>query len=270
MAQTMSPSSEPLTTTVEAERGAPHHPVLQALHLREPWSPRPFTRTISRFSGGTRAIADQVNPREREWFEIASRALVGSLPIWFVLGDSIAQGVGSTHISRSWVARIAGALAADGRPHGIVNVSRSGARSVHVREEQLPLLDELHEEPALITCGVGSNDLMRNPNPPSVSARVNELIDELPEGTIVSTLPAPSVSPSGRWVNRSVAKTARRRGLHIADVVPHLRGPRGAWASDRFHPSDHGYNAWVDAYAHALDLDPAAIPDEWDPLTDAD
>jgi len=184
-----------------------------------------------------------------------------------VLGDSIAQGVGATSINRSWVARIAGALAADGRPHGIVNLSRSGARSRHVLHHQLPLLEHLRREPNLITCGVGSNDLMRNPHPPSVSARVNELIDVLPSETIISTLPAPAASPSGRWVNRSVRRSAEVRGMTVADVVPHLVTGRRGWASDRFHPSDDGYGAWVNAYCDVLDLDPASIPDEWDPTT---
>lgn len=256
MAQTKPPTQEP-----------DQHPVIAALHEREPWRPRPFTRTISVVSGGTRAVAQQVNPREAQWREISHAAIVGTLPLWVVLGDSIAQGVGATSLSRSWVARIAGALAADGRPHGIVNLSRSGARSRHVRHQQLPLLDHLGREAGIVTCGVGSNDLMRNPHPPSVSARVNELIDELPDHAIVSTLPAPSASPSGRYVNRSVKRTAERRGIAVADVVPHLVRGRRAWASDRFHPSDEGYGAWVSAYCEALDLDPASIPDEYDPTT---
>ncbi|MDG2028009.1 MAG: SGNH/GDSL hydrolase family protein [Acidimicrobiales bacterium] len=251
--------TKPLTTKPD------HHPVITALTSREQWTPRPFTRAVSRVSAGTRAIADQVNPRESEWHEVTAHALAGDLPLWIVLGDSIAQGVGATHISRSWVARIAGALTADGRPHGIVNLSRSGARSVHVQAEQLPLLELIDQDHALITCGVGSNDLMRNPHPPSVSARVNELLDELPAETIVSTLPAPAASLSGRWVNRSVSKTARRRGIRIVDVVPHLRRPREGWASDRFHPSDEGYGAWVAAYAGVLGLDASLIPDQWDP-----
>jgi len=259
VAQTIPPTPRPLPGEDD------HHPVIAALHERDAWTPRPFTRTISAVSKGTRAIAEQVNPREARWRDISAAAIDGHLPLWVVLGDSIAQGVGATSISRSWVARIAGALAADGRPHGIVNLSRSGARSRHVQHHQLPLLDHLHRAPSLITCGVGSNDLMRNPHPPSVSARVNELIDALPRETIVSTLPAPAASPSGRWVNRSVMRTAERRGIRIADVVPHLVGGRRAWASDRFHPSDDGYGAWVAAYCHALDLDPATIPDEWDP-----
>jgi len=241
------------------------HPVIASLRHRDPWTPRPITRTISRVSAGTRAVADQVNPLEQEWHRIADAALASDLPLWVVLGDSIAQGVGATSLRHSWVARIAGALAADGRPHAVVNLSRSGARSVHVQLEQLPLLELVGREPSLITCGVGSNDLMRNPHPPSVSARVNELIDELPASTIFSTLPAPSVSPSGRWVNRSVQRTASRRGVTVADVVPHLRGARTGWASDRFHPSDDGYGAWVEAFALALDLEPDLVPPEWDP-----
>jgi lysophospholipase L1-like esterase len=239
--------------------------VVAALHERDPWAPRPFTRTISVVSRGTRAIAQQVNPREAQWRDISRAAIAGSLPLWVVLGDSIAQGVGASSLSRSWVARIAGALEADGRPHGIVNLSRSGARAVHVRHHQLPLLDHLERDPALVTCGIGSNDLMRNPHPPSVSARVSELIDDLPDNTVVSTLPAPAASPSGRWVNRSVRRSAESRNLAVADVVPHLVKGRKAWASDRFHPSDDGYGAWVAAYCEALELDPATIPDEWDP-----
>ena len=261
MAQTKPQTDKP------DHRPADHHPVIAALHERELWAPRPFTRTISVVSGGTRSIAAQVNPREAEWRHIAHGAVAGGLPLWVVLGDSIAQGVGATSLSRSWVARIAGGLAAAGRPHGIVNLSRSGARSRHVRHHQLPLLDHLDRAPSIVTCGVGSNDLMRNPHPPSVSARVNELIDELPDHAIVSTLPAPSVSPSGRWVNRSVRRTAQRRGIAIADVVPHLVNGRRGWASDRFHPSDDGYGAWVSAYCEALDLDPDTIPDEYDPRT---
>jgi acyl-CoA thioesterase I len=254
VAQTKPPSPKP-----------DRHPLIAALDDRGHWEPRPFTRTISRVSAGTRAVSSQVNPLELAWREIGAAALDDDLPIWVVLGDSIAQGVGATDITRSWVSRIAGALAADGRPHGVVNLSRSGARSRSVIHQQLALLDRLDRPPALITCGVGSNDLMRNPHPPSVSARVNELIDELPSTTIISTLPVPAVSPSGRWVNRSVRRQAQRRGLPVADVVPHLVTGRRGWAADRFHPSDAGYNAWVEAYSEVLDLDREAVPEKWDP-----
>ncbi|MEZ5168762.1 MAG: GDSL-type esterase/lipase family protein [Acidimicrobiales bacterium] len=213
---------------------------------------------------GTRQVAAEVNPREQEWHAIAARALRGDLPLWVVLGDSIAQGVGSSTLSRSWVA-------GGGGPRR----RRPSARRRQPEPEwcpgpacarrAAPLLDHLDREPALITCGVGSNDLMRNPHPPSVSARVNELIDVPFTSTIVSTLPAPPASPSGRWVNRSVRRTAERQGLGVADVVPHLVGPCGGWAPDRFHPNDAGYHAWVVAHCLALDLDPEAVPDAWDP-----
>ena len=249
--------------TRQAERV--HHPVIAQMQARPQWEPRPFTRAISRVSPGTRAIADATNPREREWQVITARSLAADLPLWVVLGDSISQGLGSSTLGRSWVARIAGALEADGRPVGIVNLSRSGARSRHVRDEQLALLDMVDRAPTLITCGVGFNDLIRNPHPASVAARVKELIVELPAKTIVSTLPTPSVSRSGRWINGALRQAATDRGIEVADVVPHLVASRRGLATDRFHPSDTGYQAWVTAYCQVLDLDPRAVPDEWQP-----
>ena len=239
--------------------------MIRALHERAPWEPRTFTRTISRVSAGTRAVAEQVNPREHQWREIGAAALDSDLPLWVVLGDSIAQGVGATDISRSWVARIAGALAAEGRPHAVVNLSRSGARSRQVRYRQVPLLEKLGRVPALVTCGVGSNDVMRNPHPPVVAARIDELIGAVPAGTIISTLPTPSINPPGRWVNRSIRRGAARRGLPVADIAPHLIMGRRGWAGDRFHPSDLGYGAWVEAYRIALGLAAESVPDAWDP-----
>ncbi len=110
-----------------------------------------------------------------------------------------------------------------------------------------------------------SNDLMRNPHPAAVSAGINRVVDQLPTGTIVSTLPTPAASPSGRWINRSVRNHAERREMRLADVVPHLVGERKGWASDRFHPNDLGYGTWVAAHAVVLELEPAQIPAHWDP-----
>lgn len=249
----------------QTPRPVTHHPIVAAVLDRPQWRPRPITRAVSRISAGTRHVTRATNVLEREWHLVAATALRNATPTWIVLGDSIAQGLGASSLSRTWVARIAGALEADGRPVGIVNLSRSGARSVDVRTGQLELLAHLDAPPALVTCGVGSNDMMRNPLPTAVAARVREVIEELPADSVVSTLPTPAMSPAGRFVNREVRRAAAARGHRVADVVPHLVSPRHGLARDRFHPSDRGYQAWVDAYCKALDLDPTRIPDEWEP-----
>ncbi len=251
--------------TPNARSEPAHHPLVAEVLRRPQWRPRPFTRALTRVSRGTREVVRSTNILEREWHLIAAAALRSGLPLWVVLGDSISQGVGATSLARTWVARIAGALEADGRAVGVVNVSRSGARGHHVRTDQLDLIGHLEQRPVLVTCAVGSNDMMRNPLPHSVAARVTAVVEELPEASVVSTLPTPAKSPAGRHVNRALRRAARTGGHRVADVVPHLVSPRHGLARDLFHPSDRGYQAWVDAYCEALDLDPARVPDEWEP-----
>lgn len=247
MAQTTSDATEP------AKRA------LEALHDRATWQPGSMIRVISRVSGGVRSIASSIPLLESEWHRIAVEALDRPDSFWVILGDSTAQGVGASTIDHTWVARLEAALRVSGRPHGVVNLARSGARASDVVKEQLPIIDLLPEAPALVCCVVGTNDLMRNPAPPVVAGRLRRLLEGLPSGSAVATLPSPGASPSGRWINRALRQSAADNGHLIADLTPHLIGFRGL-AADRFHPSDRGYDAWVTAFAGPLGLDRAAVP----------
>jgi lysophospholipase L1-like esterase len=140
----------------------------------------------------------------------------------------------------------------------VVNLARSGARAVDVVEEQLPIVDLLPRPPALVSCVVGTNDLMRNPAPPVVAGRLRRLAEHLPAGSIVATLPSAS-SPSVRWINRALRASLAANGHHVAELGPHLMGVRGL-AADRFHPSDQGYEAWVAAFAEPLGIDRRSVP----------
>ncbi len=255
------------------------HPIADALAARAPWQPAPLTHLLTGISGAVRSVAAAIDGIERTWHDIAVRSLhdtgaipyrpeatspetppVGRPPIWVVLGDSTAQGIGASSLDHGWVPRIETALADAKRRHAVINLSRSGADSAHVIHEQLPLLDHLPYAPSLVTICVGANDLMRNPYPPRLARRLSRLAEAAPPGTVISTLPAPRFSPTGIHVNRSIRHAAAEHGHLVAELGPHLVGPWKGLSADRFHPNDVGYGAWVNAFAEPLGIEAALVP----------
>ncbi len=241
------------------------HPIAHALAARPTWEPATLTRVMFKVSRGVREVSGRIDPVEGFWHELADDTLVDATtgdrpPLWVSLGDSLAQGIGASTIDHGWVPRLHAALAAAGRPHAVLNLSRSGSRSGDVLEDQMPLLDLLPYEPSIVTVCVGANDLMRNPNPARVAARLERLATAVPEGTIVSTLPAPRVSPTGFYVNRTIRRAAADHGLQVAEVGRHLVAPHRGLAGDRFHPNDRGYGAWVRAFSEPMGLDAETVP----------
>ena len=254
------------------------HPIADALAARAPWQPATLTRVLTGISGAVRSVSAAIDGVERTWHDLAVRSLheTGAIPhrpdgaraeppadrppIWVVLGDSTAQGIGASSLDHGWVPRIDAALADAGRRHAVINLSRSGAHSTHVIDEQLPLLDHLPYAPSLVTICVGANDLMRNPYPPQLARRLQRLVAAAPSGTVISTLPAPRFSPTGLHVNRAIRNAAEEHGHLVAELGPHLVGPRKGLAADRFHPNDAGYGAWVRAFAEPLGIDADLVP----------
>ncbi len=244
---------------------AERHPIIEALASRPPWAPAPLTRVMQRVNPAVRTVSAAIDPVEGRWREIAEHTLTAAVgtarpPLWVVLGDSTAQGIGASTIDHGWVARLEAALAADGRPHALLNLSRSGAHSHHVIDEQVPLLDLLPYAPSIVTVCCGANDLMRNPNPSALTRRLRRLTDELPAGSIVATLPAPRFSPTGRHVNRVVREAAAANDLRVADLGPHLVAPHRGTSADLYHPNDVGYGAWVRAFARPMEIDDELVP----------
>ncbi|MEM8708830.1 MAG: SGNH/GDSL hydrolase family protein, partial [Actinomycetota bacterium] len=181
-------------------------------------------------------------------------------PLWVVLGDSTAQGIGASELEHSWVPRLHAALDADDRPHALLNLSRSGAHSTHVIDEQLPLLDHLPYAPSIVTVCVGSNDLMSNPNVARLARRLRRIADAAPAGTILATLPGPSFSPTIAYVARAVRRAADEHGHRVAELSAHMVAPHRGLAADKYHPNDRGYDAWMRAFAAPMGLDPERVP----------
>jgi len=241
------------------------HPIVDALAARPPWEPAPLTRALTRFSGTIRSVSATIDPTERRWHELVAQSLGATdggkrLPLWVVLGDSTAQGIGASSIDHGWVPRLHAALGDAGRPHALINLSRSGARSTHVIDEQLPLLDHLPYAASIVTVCVGANDLVANPYAPRLARRLARLAEAAPQGSILCTLPAPSFSPTARYVNRAVRRAAAEHGHLVAELGAHLLPPHRGLSADRYHPNDRGYDAWVRAFATPMDIDPDLVP----------
>jgi lysophospholipase L1-like esterase len=129
-----------------------------------------------------------------------------------------------------------------------------------VIDEQLPLLDHLPYAASIMTICVGGNDLVASPYAPRLTRRLERLAEAAPRGSILCTLPAPSFSPTARYVNRAVRRAAAEHGHLVAELGAHLLPPHRGLSADRYHPNDRGYDAWVRAFATPMGIDPDLVP----------
>ncbi|WP_344108522.1 SGNH/GDSL hydrolase family protein [Kribbella alba] len=218
-------------------------------------------RSVQRWLDGVAFVDVQARTFADFWQAQNKAALVAEGPLWVVLGDSTAQGVGASSPLHGYVGQVLAGLAPRStRPWRVLNLSRSGAQAREVLTRQLPLLHELDQEPDLVTCGVGSNDILGT-LPRRFHSTLRQLIERLPRSSVVLDLPLPDglwtigglCSPYVAGVNRTIHTAAARRGLPVAEVSRHFARPwRGQFAADRFHPNDVGYRHQADAVLAAL------------------
>jgi lysophospholipase L1-like esterase len=178
----------------------------------------------------------------------------GSGPLWVVLGDSTAQGLGAPNPDGGYVGQVLATLRQrTGRPWQVLNLSASGALMRDVLHHQLPMLPDSAE---LVTCGIGVNDVLFA-GPSRVFADLRALLAAVPDHTVVLDLPLPAryggllgrVSlPYVSRINRTIHDVAASRGLPVAKISAHFGPPwAGKLASDNFHPSQYGYRDWTRA-----------------------
>ena len=221
-----------------------------AAHLAAPEPVRAgrLVRTLGIVVPGVRRTGEQIEAFAAEWHRRNLVALDSGLPLVVALGDSLAQGIGASSVDAGYVGRLAGDFA--GRV-GIVNLSKSGAKIADVLDRQLGILAGLGVSPIAVTCTVGSNDLLRTVSLSGPSRAVRRLITELPEQSIMATLPDQG-SMMARRLSGVIRSEVAARGLALADVSAEMNGWRGKTAPDGFHPNDKGYDAWVRAFTPAL------------------
>ena len=248
------------------ERSAHDHTtpigVLHQLVVRWGDADRPTSRrAFRRWCDGVAFVDVQARTFAEYWTRQNETALATDGPLWVVLGDSTAQGLGASTPMDGYVGQVANVLNdQSGRPWRILNLSRAGAQAAHVLHDQLPLLDALDVKPELVTCGIGSNDILGTV-PKKVHGNLAQLIRRLPSASVVMDLLLPDrfwmvgglCSPYVAGINRTIHAAAAERGLPVAEVSRHVRPPwRGKLAPDLFHPNDRGYQHLTDALVAAL------------------
>jgi acyl-CoA thioesterase I len=180
-------------------------------------------------------------------------------PLWVALGDSTAQGLGAPGPRGGYVGQTLQHLRrSTGQPWRVLNLSVSGALIRDVLAEQLP---QLPAAPALVTCGIGANDILYSA-PAKLFGDMRALLAKVPDGTVMLDLPL----LAGFWwivgrmsvpyitrINRVIYDVARERDLPVAAVSQQFTPPWiGKFSCDSFHPSQDGYRDWTRALLAAL------------------
>ncbi len=204
---------------------------------------------------GVRLVHAQVAQYAHAWDEANAQAMTTEGPLWVVLGDSTAQGVGAPTHDQGYVGQLREVLEKRGRSWRVLNLSKSGARAADVLVTQLPRLESLPARPELVTCAIGANDVYRT-ELPVLQDRIRQIMRRLPEGAVIATLPQGLRPAKAQAANDMIRKEAPAAGLVVADVWATTGPPwEGKLAPDHFHPGRAGYTEWARAFASALGLE---------------
>jgi acyl-CoA thioesterase I len=217
---------------------------------------------FGRWADGVTAMREDCMAFADHWRAHNDRVEDAEGPLWVVLGDSTAQGLGAPGPDGGYVGQVlAGLRQRTGQPWRVLNLSASGSLTRDVLRDQLPRLPAAPKTPDLVTCGIGVNDILYT-GPGRLFADLRALIAAVPDHTVLLDLPL----PAGCWgflgrasvpyvtrINRTIHAAAAARGLPVAEVSAHFLPPwTGKFASDCFHPSQAGYRDWSRAVLAAI------------------
>lgn len=203
---------------------------------------------------GARARRIQSAAYATEWLDDNRSVPAADGPLWIVLGDSTAQGVGASTRAHGYVLEVLRRLRSERDPAWrVVNLSATGDRVADVLARQLPAMTDL-PAPALVTCAVGANDLLRT-RQAVLEDHLRDLAARLPGGSLLANLPQGLSPRRSEATNALIRELVEQHGLVLVDLWQHTGPPwRGKFAADHFHPNDTGYRDWVAAFCAALDL----------------
>ncbi len=214
-----------------------------------------FIRLSTKFSKRIRTVQEQIVPYAQAWKAANAAALQQKGPLWVVLGDSMAQGIGASRYDQGWVGQLHSVLQKVGRDYRVINLSVSGARVEDVLDRQLPAMRKLGTQPALVTVLIGSNDMISKKHRQHLPVRYQKLLAQLPVGTYIAS--PFGDSGQGAILNKLIVEQSRNHGLVVAtnDLGGNISSWRGKLAEDHFHPNDAGYAGLADTFYQTIKLD---------------
>jgi lysophospholipase L1-like esterase len=186
---------------------------------------------FGRWADGVNAMREDCAAFARHWQAHNDQVLELDGPLWVVLGDSTAQGLGARSPDGGYVGQVLADLRRQtGLPWRVLNLSVSGSLTRDVLSAQLPVIPA-HAD--LVTCGIGINNILYT-SPVKLFADLRTLIAALPEQAVLLDLPL----PAGCWgflgrasvpyvtrINRTIHRAAAGRGLPVAEVSAHFLPP---------------------------------------------
>jgi GDSL-like Lipase/Acylhydrolase family len=159
------------------------------------------------------------------WHEHNYLVLAETGPLWVVLCDSTAQGLGAPSPDGGYVGQVLAELRLrTGLPWRVLNLSVSGALIRDVLDGQLP---RLPAAPDLVTCGIGVNDVLYT-TPAKLLRDLRTLAGAIPDGTVILDLPL----PTGFWGSSAGSACPTWRG----STGPSTRRPGPAACRSRRSP----------------------------------
>jgi lysophospholipase L1-like esterase len=201
-------------------------------------------------------ILNETLPVHSKWWR--DHAKVRGELLYVALGDSAAQGIGASRPDHSYVGVLARLIRdTTARTVRVVNLSVSGATVGLAVQDQLPKLAKYR--PDVMTVSIGANDIAKW-DPDAFERGLRTILDAVPPHTLVADLPFFYFPQNERKVavaNEILRRLAAERGLTVVRLhhETRLRGFRRMFthfANDMFHPNDHGYRVWADAFRPAL------------------
>ncbi|MGR0319294.1 SGNH/GDSL hydrolase family protein [Agromyces sp. ZXT2-3] len=221
-----------------------------ALAVRATW--RRFRARITENS----LILNETLPVHSKWWR--DHAKVRGEILYVALGDSAAQGIGASRPDHSYVGLLARLMRdTTGRTVRVVNLSVSGATTSLAVQDQLPKLAKFR--PDVMTVSIGANDIAKW-DQEAFERNLREIFAAVPSHALVADLPFFYFPHNERKVavaNLILRRVAAERGLEVVRLhrETRVRGWRRIFthfANDWFHPNDHGYQVWADAFRPAV------------------
>jgi lysophospholipase L1-like esterase len=201
-------------------------------------------------------ILNETLPVHSKWWR--DHAKLRGEVLYVALGDSAAQGIGATRPDHSYVGLLARLIRdTTMRSVRVVNLSVSGATTSLAVQDQLPKLAKYR--PDVMTVSIGANDIAKW-DEAGFERNLRTIFAAVPPHALVADLPFFYFPHSERRVavaNLILRRVAAERGLEVVRLhrETRVRGFRRIFthfANDWFHPNDHGYQVWADAFRPAV------------------